>query len=79
MSGYQLKIAVFEATESVCPKISDGRRRPAPTILCVGKLDEMTFHMVKISIPISFFPQLHHLTHVLYEHMSLSFPADKIW
>ena len=31
---------------SVWPKISGRRGRPPPTILSVGKLDELNFHMV---------------------------------
>ena len=38
---------VFEAERgSVSPKISGRRGRPPPTILRVGKLDELSFHMV---------------------------------
>jgi len=41
-----LEIAIFEAVGSVWPKILGRRRRPAPTILRVGKLDELAFHVV---------------------------------
>ena len=45
-SEYRLEIAVFEAVGPVRPKISGTRGRPAPTILCVGKLAELIFHTV---------------------------------
>jgi len=45
-SKYQLKIAIFEATGSVCPKISGTRGRTPPTILRVRKIHEFRFHMV---------------------------------
>ena len=39
-----MEIAVFEAMGSLWPKISGRRGHPPPTILRVGKLDELAFH-----------------------------------
>jgi len=44
-SEHRLEIAVSEAVGSVCPKISGMGRLP-PTILRVGKLDELIFYRV---------------------------------
>ena len=46
-SEYRLEIAVFKRGEgSFLPKISRTSGRPRPTILCVEKLNELSFHTV---------------------------------
>jgi len=45
-SEYRLKIGVFAGVESVWPKISSTSGRPPTTILLVGNLVRLIFHII---------------------------------